>query len=44
VWVLSLWNTATVERSAVWNAAVPADPAVNTLAPTILAAIDKLGE
>jgi hypothetical protein len=44
LWVQSLWNTATVERSADWNAAVPADPAVNTLAPTILAAIDKLGE
>jgi hypothetical protein len=44
LWVQSLWDTATIERSADWNAAVPADPAVNTLAPTILAAIDKLGE
>ena len=43
LWVQSLWDAATVERSADWNTMVPADPAVNTLAPSILAAIDKLG-
>jgi hypothetical protein len=44
LWVQSLWDSATVERSADWNASIPADPAVDTLAPSILAAIDKLAE
>ncbi len=44
LWVQNLWDTATVERSADWNTTVPADPGVNTLAPSILAAIDKLAK
>jgi hypothetical protein len=44
LWVQSLWDAATVQRSADWNTTVPVDPGVNTLAPSILAAIDKLGE
>jgi hypothetical protein len=42
--VQSLWDSSTVERSADWNASIPADPAVDTLAPSILEAIDKLSK
>jgi hypothetical protein len=44
LWVQSLWNEATITRAEGWDTGIPADPAVDVLAPSILDAINKLSE
>jgi hypothetical protein len=42
LWLDTLWDGATVERSDDWDADLPTEPGLDTLAPEILAAIDSL--
>ncbi len=42
LWVQSLWDEATVERPAGWDAAIPAEPALDSLDPIILEAVARV--
>jgi hypothetical protein len=42
LWVQTLWDTAIVVRSAGWDAAIPVDPGLDILAPSIRDAVDTL--
>jgi hypothetical protein len=42
LWVQSLWDQATVERTAGWDATIPTDPALDSLSPTILEAVNRV--
>ncbi|MBN2306006.1 MAG: peptidylprolyl isomerase [Anaerolineae bacterium] len=41
LWLADVWTGATVERAPDWNAALPADPGLESLSGTVLAALDE---
>jgi peptidyl-prolyl cis-trans isomerase SurA len=42
LWVQTIWGDATIERSADWNADIPTDPGLSTLAPEVITAVNAL--
>jgi hypothetical protein len=42
LWVQTIWDESSVERSAGWDANIPADPGMDILAPAIIEAVNTL--